>query len=376
MWESKEETDTELAIELTESFRADGEQFAALFSNMIDAFIYGKIEVDKDGEPVDWIFLDVNEAYARVVGLRKEQIIGKRANALFPNEQKDPADWIGKYGHVALTGEPAHFENYRQALKRWLNVSSYCPKKGYFIALFEDITERKHLEMQLQQSEHLAAIGATAGMVSHDIRNPLQAIANEVYLVKTDLTSVPESDAKKNVQESLEEIGKNVSYISKIVADLQDYARPIKPVAMEIDLETVIEDFLLKTDFPLRIKVSCHVEKDSKKIVVDADMLKRILGNLISNAVQAMPDGGKLDIHAYREGGDHIIAVKDNGNGIPEEAKDKLFMLLFTTKNTGHGFGLAVIKRMTEALGGTVSFESQEGKGTTFIIRLPPRNKR
>ena len=85
-----------------------------------------------------------------------------------------------------------------------------------------------------------------------------------------------------------------------------------------------------------------------------------------------MPKGGKLTIHAYKEANDSIITVKDTGVGIPEDVKDKLFTPLFTTKSKGQGFGLAVVKRMTEALGGTVSFESQEGKGTTFIIRLPP----
>ena len=84
-----------------------------------------------------------------------------------------------------------------------------------------------------------------------------------------------------------------------------------------------------------------------------------------------MPKGGKLTIHAYKEANDVLITVKDTGVGIPEAVKDKLFTPMFTTKSKGQGFGLAVIKRMTEALGGTVTFESQEGKGTTFIIRLP-----
>ena len=87
-----------------------------------------------------------------------------------------------------------------------------------------------------------------------------------------------------------------------------------------------------------------------------------------------MPKGGKLTIKAYKEANDLIITVKDTGVGIPENVKSKLFTPMFTTKAKGQGFGLAVIKRMTESLGGTVTFESQEGKGTTFTVRLPTPN--
>ena len=86
-----------------------------------------------------------------------------------------------------------------------------------------------------------------------------------------------------------------------------------------------------------------------------------------------MPKGGQLTIHAYKEAKNLVISVKDTGVGISEAAKSKLFTPMFTTKSKGQGFGLPVVKRMTESLGGTVTFESQEGKGTTFTIRLPPQ---
>ena len=230
---------------------------------------------------------------------------------------------------------------------------------------------------QLKDSERLAAIGATAGMVGHDIRNPLQAITGDVYLTKTELASIPESKEKKNALESLTEIEKNIDYINKIVADLQDFARPLNPHAEKTDLKRIIDDLLSKNGLPQNVKVSVKVETDAKIVVADSAYINRIMYNLVNNAVQAMPKGGKLTINAYKEANDSIITVKDTGVGIPESVKSKLFTPMFTTKSKGQGFGLAVIKRMTEALGGTVSFESQEGRGTTFIVRLPPpRSKR
>jgi PAS domain S-box-containing protein len=223
---------------------------------------------------------------------------------------------------------------------------------------------------QLKHSERLAAIGATAGMVGHDIRNPLQAITGDVYLAKTELASMAESEEKLSIQESLTEVEKNIDYINKIVQDLQDYARPLNPNPGEADLKLIIDKLLAK-GVPKNIKLNVNLEPEALKLVADADYLNRILYNLITNAIQAMPNGGKLTIHAYREVNDFIITVKDTGVGIPKAIQSKMFTPMFTTKSKGQGFGLPVVKRMTESLGGTVSFESEEGKGTKFIIKLP-----
>ena len=260
---------------------------------------------------------------------------------------------------------------------------------GAFLS-FTDITKRqkaeealdkysKNLEKlveertkQLKDSERLAAIGATAGMVGHDIRNPLQAILSDVYLAKTELASTAETEEKKSALESLREIEKNIDYINKIVQDLQDYARPLNPNPGEADLKLIIENMIQKNGIPKNINVSVKVENEARKVVADADYLKRILYNLVTNAVQAMPKGGKLTIGVYKEANETVITVKDTGVGIPKEIWGKMFTPMFTTKAKGQGFGLPVVKRMTESIGGTVTFESQEGKGTTFKIRLPP----
>jgi len=263
---------------------------------------------------------------------------------------------------------------------------------GAFLS-FTDITKRKRAEealdkyvknleklveersKQLRDTERLTAIGATAGMVGHDIRNPLQAIASDVFLAKSDLTVMPEGEAKEGMKESLDSIEKNVEYINKIVQDLLDFVKPLKPTLQEMDLEALCRDVLYKNGLPKSIIASCNVEKALKKLIGDPHLLQRILSNLVNNAVQAMPEGGKINIHTFQDANEVVITVQDTGVGIPEAIRPKLFTPLFTTKSKGQGFGLVVIKRMTEALGGTVTFESQEGKETTFMVRLPrPKN--
>jgi PAS domain S-box-containing protein len=226
---------------------------------------------------------------------------------------------------------------------------------------------------QLRDSERLAAIGATAGMVGHDIRNPLQAITGDVYLAKTELSDMPESTEKQNALDNLHEIEKNIDYINKIVADLQDFARPLKPHFEEADLKLLFNELLAKNRLTENVKVTVKVDPEARKVLADSAYVNRIMYNLVTNAVQAMPNGGKLTIHAFKDqkANEAIITVADTGVGIPEHVKSKLFTPMFTTKSKGQGFGLAVIKRMVEALNGSVSFDSEEGHGTKFTVRLP-----
>ena len=193
-------------------------------------------------------------------------------------------------------------------------------------------------------------------------------------MAKTELASIRETEEKKNALESLDEIGKNIDYINKIVQDLQDYAIPLSPQGEEVDLQLLIEKMLVKNGVPENVKLSVKVENGVKKIRTDSYFLNRIMYNLVINSVQAMPNGGKLTIAAQKEANDIIISVNDTGVGIPKGVQSKMFTLMFTTKSKGQGFGLPVVKRMTESLGGTVAFESEEGKGTTFFVRLPQKN--
>jgi PAS domain S-box-containing protein len=229
---------------------------------------------------------------------------------------------------------------------------------------------------KLREAERMATIGATAGMVGHDIRNPLQVIAGDLYLIASDVSSLPESEEKESMKESIAAIKKSVEYIDKIVQDLSDYAKRLQPDMQETDVAEVCQEVLFKNECPENIEVTVQVDKDAKTFIADPVLLKRILENLVNNAVQAMPNGGKLEVHAFRASDELVITVQDSGVGISEEAKPKLFTPLFTTKSKGQGFGLAAAKRITEALGGTVNFESEVGKGAKFVLRFPPPKKK
>ena len=231
--------------------------------------------------------------------------------------------------------------------------------------LVEERTKR------LKDAERLATIGETAGMVGHDIRNPLQSIIGELYLAKDELTSLPENDAKRSLEETVTMIEEQASYINKIVTDLQDFAKPLKPCNEETNLESIVQGVISSMDIPENIELTYAFKEEFPKFEADTAYIKRILTNLFSNAVQAMPNGGKLVFNASHESGSVMISVEDTGVGIPEEAKPRLFQPLFTTKSKGQGFGLAVCKRLVEAMNGTISFDSQEGKGTRFTIKLP-----
>jgi signal transduction histidine kinase len=181
------------------------------------------------------------------------------------------------------------------------------------------------------------------------------------------------SERPKNIGkalELLEELNAEVYYMDKIVSDLQDYARPVDIQLEEIDLVDVIRDIGLSTKIPGTVKVSVPVEGEPLKAIANPLLLRRVLVNLILNAVQAMPKGGKLTISTGDVQGGAAISVQDTGTGIPAESLDRIFNPFFTTKARGQGLGLTVCKRLVEAQGGEIAVKSEVGKGSTFTVKL------
>ena len=239
------------------------------------------------------------------------------------------------------------------------------------VDVLEDISLVKQNEMLVQ----LASIGKTAGMVGHDIRNPLQAIIGDVYLLKDHLAANPQFKMRGEVAESLDAIEKNIGYVDKIVSDLQDYSRQVEPDYVDFDLYDLVISVFQPFAIPDNLAPSIDIDP-SFRFKSDPKVLGRILTNLIINAIQAMPNGGKLIVTGCLKEAEVYITVEDTGVGIPETFKPNLFTPMITTKAKGQGLGLAVVKRLVEALGGKITFESEEGKGAKFIIRLPSSNSK
>jgi signal transduction histidine kinase len=236
--------------------------------------------------------------------------------------------------------------------------------------LLEKIIEDR--TKQLKDSERLATIGQTAGMVGHDLRNPLQAVIGELYLAKIEVESLPESELKSNLKESIQVIEEQAAYMDKIVSDLQAFVRPIKVDKQSINLKGLVNTVLASVTVTENININVDVKTDFPQVKADPQLLKRVLINLVTNAVQAMPDGGIITVKAEVNGQNQIaVTVEDTGVGIPEKIKSQIFTPLFTTKPRGQGFGLAVCKRVIEAHSGSITFESQEGKGAKFTIQFP-----
>jgi signal transduction histidine kinase len=185
----------------------------------------------------------------------------------------------------------------------------------------------------LKAAERLAAIGETAGMIGHDIRNPLQSIIGELYLAKSDLNYLSDGEAKKSLTESILSIEEQTLYINKIVSDLQDYSKPLAPEWQETDITKIVESVMSTLDVPDNIKVCYSIQQKLPTLLLDQLFLKRILTNLALNGIQAMQDdGGQLTLDAYVISNKLTIAVSDTGVGTPERFKTK-FSSLFSQPN-------------------------------------------
>ena len=328
-----------IGVDITElkqmqhSLKESEERYRQLFSSITEMFFVAELLNDETGKTVDFVYTEANPAFVNSLGKRSEQVVGKRAKELFGGVGIEDF-WLEELSNVNKTGKAFHAERPSKRTGKIYDVYVWSINENLAGVIFEDITQRKTLEKQLQDSERLAAIGATAGMVGHDIRNPLQAITSDLFLAKTELAALQENEQKANALESLDAIEENIDYINKIVSDLQDYARPLKADYKDVNVEDLLVKVFERVVIPDNIKLKFSV-KGTVRFKTDATFMQRALTNLVNNAIQSMPDGGELGLTAYKEENGVVISVSDTGKGIPEDVKPNLFTPLTTTKAKG-----------------------------------------
>ncbi|MBS1151928.1 MAG: Flagellar sensor histidine kinase FleS, partial [Myxococcaceae bacterium] len=242
--------------------------------------------------------------------------------------------------------------------------------------LFEDLKKSydqlSHAQIELVKRERLAALGELSAVVAHEVRNPLGVIYNSMSALRRLLTPIGEAaNLFKMISEEAERI-------DTIVADLLEFARPHAPELKPESLPQVVAGAVkaLQTSRGTRgVKIAVSVPDPFPSVRVDERMLRQALINLLVNAVQAMPRGGevqvRLAIEAWRGVRSARIDVADEGPGVPAALTESVFQPFVTTKATGSGLGLAVVKRIVEAHHGEVELTSTPGKGATFTLWLP-----
>ena len=224
---------------------------------------------------------------------------------------------------------------------------------------------------QLVRTEKLAAVGTLASGVSHELRNPLSAIKNAVFLLKRKLSKKAMPDIDEKIIKFLDIMDKEIDRCSKIINDLLGFTRVTKPTRFSADINAVVNESLSRVDISKNIKLSKNLQSDLPMIMIDANQIGQVLINLVENACQAMMNEGELKICSRVSGSFMEVEVGDSGCGIPEKEVKKIFDPLFTTKPRGTGIGLAVCYGIIQKHNGVINVKSQEGIGTTMFIKLP-----
>ncbi len=241
----------------------------------------------------------------------------------------------------------------------------------------DELLER--LASQLDVADRLANISRLTGGVAHEIKNPLNAIALRLDLLRTRL-SLSESAAPQEplsdeeIAQELEIVSKEVLRLDRVVKTFLDFSKPMEVHFTTVDVTALLREVADLMTPPARVAgIALHLDLPAEPVSIraDADMFKQAILNLVTNAMEAMKQGGALRLKAFEEGGLVTLEVSDTGPGIPPSMRSKVFQLYFTTKTRGSGMGLAMTYRAVQLHNGTVTFSSEEGVGTTFRLQLP-----
>jgi PAS domain S-box-containing protein len=374
--------DASLQKEAEERLQASEERYRTLFDAVDEGVCVIEMLYDDAGKPVDYRFLETNPAFEKATGLVDP--VGRTMRALAPAHE---AHWFAMYGRVAATGEPVRFVNEAAQLGRWFDV--YAARVGAagsdrVVLLFTDITDRRRTELELrrladdlaEQDRRKTEFLAT---LAHELRNPLAPIRSGLQLMRR-ARSDPAAIAR--VQDIMD---RQLDQLVHLVDDLLDVARitrgqvDLKPAL--VPLADVV-NAAVETSMPLiesaRHRLDVRLPPEPLMLHADATRITQVVSNLLNNAAKYTPRGGHIVLAAERDGGQALIAVSDNGIGIPSESLAEVFRMFTQVPNAtrhmpgGLGIGLSLVKSLVELHGGTIQAASAGiDSGSVFTVRLP-----
>lgn len=345
--------------------------------DIVESISSGLVTTDLSGKITSF-----NRSASEMTGFRAEEAVGSIWWELFSwNEIRD------RYRDLAMTGVPQRFDGEISTKKGercllGVTISPLRNERGGQIGIigtFQDLTQLKSLEEEMQKRERLATIGEMAAGMAHEIRNPLASLSGSIEVLKSDL------NLRDEHLKLMEIAVKEAERLNSIITQFLLYAKPHPPRRRRTDLHSLLSETvqLLQNNPECheRTQVSLLIPSEPLMILIDPDQIRQVFWNLSMNAFQAMPDGGVLTISTRRarpKKGKTAAAPEekveilfaDTGGGIRREDLPKIFYPFFTTKSSGSGLGLPIVQRIVEEHSGEIRVESAL-KGTTFFITLP-----
>jgi PAS domain S-box-containing protein len=314
----------------------------------------------------------VSPAAEKFLGAPAGQFLGRRITEIFPDSH--PLRQALHLEGDALRETAAETELKTAGGVRRVGVSVQAIQEdgeqiGALVTL-RDLDSLESINTQLQVSERLAALGRITAGVAHEVKNPLNSM--RLWLENLKETLPAEQDG--GAQQAVQVLDKEIDRLDAVVKRFLDFTRPVELQLEATDLAELLKD-VVRVAQPQMRKAGVEVEEllpnDVPEVWADRDLLKQAVLNLVLNAAEAMATGGDLRVALSRRGEMAEISVSDTGKGIPLENQKKIFQLFFTTRPGGSGIGLATTFRIVQLHNGSINFQSEAGRGTTFRIELP-----